>query len=1576
MRIDRCGRIALLILMICALLSVSVSSWAEGQTSEMNRISGSVSTSMTNEEMFEAYLHRQVSGTMLRGINPGRLTGLSREIYNWLQPMVRSVANGDVSSTEFSAPSGWAGFDIAWTAKDLGVDAIFDGGSLTDAAAEAFGEKLGQELDKAVNTLIVNEPYHLYWFDVTEGYEVGFYNTFTQVGSEDAMALDTLDLSLYVAKEYSAADAVKTFATNTALITSAKAAAARAQEIVAEAAGKSDLEKLEYYKDAICDRVSYNTAAAADETMPYGNPWQLIWVFDGDDSTNVVCEGYSKAFQFLCDLTEFEEGTSCFTVTGIMGGGTGAGGHMWNVVQMPDSQYYLVDVTNSDEGSIGSSGELFLNGWTSDDPTTYMSGESNVGYVYTANGKPVVYIYDVQAMDTFTRDELTMAQAAYAEPEWNTLEAVKWVILENGTLVICGNGPMPDFDSETAPWFSEPGTIETVVIQDGVTRIGAYAFDGLSSAVNISLPESVSEIGAAAFRGCGISSITIPEGVTVLEGGILQQCESLKTVTLPSTLTSVQMYAFYKSERLTDVYFAGSMEAWRAISVADNNDPLESADIHCTDGDIAIPTSGSTDEFSWNLQDGDLTIDGEYFCTYQLPEAMRSRVRRVFISKDILDIGFNSHDLPNVTDIIVDENNSSYTSVDGVLFDKDQKKLVWYPSTRTGSYTVPSGVEEMGFDAFNGSQLSTLILPEGLKKLGCQAIYNCRNLTDVIIPASVTFIDGPSTNFRYCTNMQNIYVADGNTVYEDRNGILYEKATDMLFAYPSGRTESEITVSGKIIGAAFLDNYSISSVTFADGVEKILDNAFSGCYIDTVILPVTLRSIGKNAFGNSLNSVTYAGTLEQWAAVMIAPGNERLIANVQCADGTSDSHDYAGELGEGITYLMTGDTITVSGAGEWTESYAFSRTAQIVHVVLENGVTEIGQGAFIGCSGLQTMEIPASLTHIRYYALEGCTSLTEITYGGTKAQWAAITVDEWGNDVLKTAVIHCTDGDYDGNETPEEGPVLTISYEVDGQTIQPGSSFALGQTLTVNWEVSGLRQVEGGYYWNISLYGDATLHDDNKVHYDKYDYEGTGYGSAESGSMSGSFTFTPHEGDRLSITKKLSNYGIPSDEIPVWENDVFALTGSTTEPIQANVELSQNAETLTVTANVTSNSTGYGYATWYYDVKDDAHVISSSRIPNGNAMVECVIPMRVEKHVICSISLNDFSKGLELSKDYTIELEGFEPLPENACGLNLTWRFENETLILEGTGPMLNYMDSRTPWKAYNSQIKSIQLPEGLTHIGDYAFEFTAVTDVIIPDSVESIGFYAFLGNHSLKTVFISKGVQSLDDEPFYMSDHLTTFTVDSENPNFKSANGIVFTKDGKELVMIPEGAESLVFPNGLTSIPYSSSFNEGHAKSITIPVSVTEISADFIWYGNLYGDLKDIYYLGTRKQFSEIKRINWEGENAPMLPVGSMLTLHCAPTPAEKTLVLPSGTRTIEDQAFYGIKAEEVVIPSGATSIGSEAFAGNADLIIARIPSSVTQIADNAFTGCSPYLLIIGESGSVAETYATSHNLSFEKAN
>ena len=90
------------------------------------------------------------------------------------------------------------------------------------------------------------------------------------------------------------------------------------------------------YKDEICESTDYNFGTL-DPTTLYGNPWQLIWVFEGDPSTKVVCEGYSKAFKFLCDLTQFNGNVNCILATGALG----SVGHMWNVVSIEDGHNYL-----------------------------------------------------------------------------------------------------------------------------------------------------------------------------------------------------------------------------------------------------------------------------------------------------------------------------------------------------------------------------------------------------------------------------------------------------------------------------------------------------------------------------------------------------------------------------------------------------------------------------------------------------------------------------------------------------------------------------------------------------------------------------------------------------------------------------------------------------------------------------------------------------------------------------------------------------------------------------------------------------------------------------------------------------------------------------------------------------------------------------------------------------------------------------------------------------------------------------------------------------------------------------------
>ena len=144
--------------------------------------------------------------------------------------------------------------------------------------------------------------------------------------------------------------------------------------------------------------MSYNSSAAGGSTA-YGDPWQLIYVFAGDSSTNVVCEGYAKAFQYLCDLSSFSGDVTCYTVTGTMSGGTGAGGHMWNVVKL-EGKNLLVDVTNCDGSAIGAPDKLFL--------VAVAGTDSGRTHTFTINTTNVVYTYDESQKDLFCSGYLAL----------------------------------------------------------------------------------------------------------------------------------------------------------------------------------------------------------------------------------------------------------------------------------------------------------------------------------------------------------------------------------------------------------------------------------------------------------------------------------------------------------------------------------------------------------------------------------------------------------------------------------------------------------------------------------------------------------------------------------------------------------------------------------------------------------------------------------------------------------------------------------------------------------------------------------------------------------------------------------------------------------------------------------------------------------------------------------------------------------------------------------------------------------------------------------------------------------------
>ena len=298
------------------------------------------------------------------------LSGFDRTLYDLLKAEIKKVAAGERESTIFRFTAENLGLKgRAWTATELGISVEkTSGGQLTDATWNAVWEPLyraiGHDREKSsssvMDKLLVDCPYELYWF--AKSYESAetsaahwSYHWSVRYNENKGFSFADdayLDVEMIVAENYAkSADDNRyyTYKMDTALAKKAAATAAGAKKIVDANTGRSDFEKLTAYRDAICDLVSYDYDAAKQGSETYGNgAWQLIWVFDGDNATNVVCEGYAKAFQYLCELSDFSGDVASYIITGDLIDRRGTPGpHMWNHVRI-DGRYWLVDVTNCD----------------------------------------------------------------------------------------------------------------------------------------------------------------------------------------------------------------------------------------------------------------------------------------------------------------------------------------------------------------------------------------------------------------------------------------------------------------------------------------------------------------------------------------------------------------------------------------------------------------------------------------------------------------------------------------------------------------------------------------------------------------------------------------------------------------------------------------------------------------------------------------------------------------------------------------------------------------------------------------------------------------------------------------------------------------------------------------------------------------------------------------------------------------------------------------------------------------------------------------------------------------------------
>ena len=410
---------------------------------------------------------------------------------------------------------------------------------------------------------------------------------------------------------------------------------------------------------------------------------------------------------------------------------------------------------------------------------------------------------------------IVMCAATAQAQTSGTIFDLKWEYNEaTKTLTISGEGSLPDFkgDSEDGgPWIHFKSQIENLVIQEGVTKIGNYAFAYLKNLVNVTLPKSLTSIAYGSFEYCSsLKQVTIPNSVEVIGINAFLECEGMTSLTLSDGLKKIEEHAFKGCKKLTAVTIPAQVETIQygafadcanlsAIKVAPRNSHFQSIDGVLFNKDETIlfqyPAGrpGTTYTIPANVEEIEIyafsgcdkltsvTLSSEMEKIHTWAFAFCSALKSMTIPAGVKMIS------PSVffrcsalTKIEVDTANMAYASVDGVLFDKAKTVLLQYPIGRTEkAYTIPNGVKKVDLNAFffaknlstvsmpkglteieksafSGSGLSSVSIPSGVNKMSNSAFLMCEQLTSVTIPASVT--DFSFNTFSGCGNLKSLTV--------------------------------------------------------------------------------------------------------------------------------------------------------------------------------------------------------------------------------------------------------------------------------------------------------------------------------------------------------------------------------------------------------------------------------------------------------------------------------------------------------------------------------------------------------------------------------------------------------------------------------------------------------------------------------------------------------------------------------------------------------------------------------------------------------------------------------------------------
>lgn len=744
----------------------------------------------------------------------------------------------------------------------------------------------------------------------------------------------------------------------------------------------------------------------------HNNKWYQIgdneWIYSGNVKARSLYNAYksfvslftNKKITMICDQPVEHNVTTYSTTRQLLASGINIEDGSYAIVSgAPYSYTYSV----SDDGTTTTRTEKTYSYCTvsfdANGGTTSTSTKRVVtGSTYGAMPTPARFGYRFDGWFTEktggtqitsgTSCSITGSQTLYAH--WTRIilsqgscgDNLNYILYGDGELTITGSGRM-----DSCPWIYEDyaGYVLDVHLPNGLENICDGAFSGCAYLESISLPESVTEIGWYAFENTGLTSLTLPKGLTILGHRVLADTKGVTVLSIPKTVVDawsalegsyVQSLTFESGITKIPGSVASGAEHLTQVTIPNSATKIEDyAFSSCTSlTGISIPDSVT--EIGWSV------FSNTGLTSLALP-------------KYLTDLGYYVlTDTKGVTVLTIPKTvTNAYRALDG--------SYVQDLAFESGCTEIPGGI------ALDAQRLIKVTIPESVTKIKDNAFNSCISLVEINIPNRVTEIcDGA---FAECSSLKSIGLPDSVTEigrYAFANTGLTSLILPKYVTYlgwdilngTEGVTTLTIPKTVTDAGSALEQSY-VQDLTFESGCAEIPEGIANGAqHLTKVIIPESVIKIGNSAFRccSSLVDIKIPSRVTEIGDSAFAECTA--LEGINLPDGVTaiGGSAFSSCISLVSIYLPDG----LRNIGNWT----FSNCTALPKISIPNSVTEGGWGMFSGCTSLNDVKlsggcnyipdnmfrgctalekivIPDSVNEIWYEAFKDCTSLKEITWG-------------------------------------------------------------------------------------------------------------------------------------------------------------------------------------------------------------------------------------------------------------------------------------------------------------------------------------------------------------------------------------------------------------------------------------------------------------------------------------------------------------------------------------------------------------------------------------------------------------------